>query len=405
MRKINSIVIYILSLFLFCCGSAYAVPTGQSELDYSTCYRISNKELTIKDSDGGVGYYTRCMRASCQASVYTKVPVVGTLHDVYKCENQNVDPYVKMTSDGCKKYSGSCTVNRAYYCTTVEYIDCNRTSNGKTYLDPRKTTTTTKKTTTKTTTTKKTTTKRTTTNRKTTLSSKKTSTTKGTTTKTTTAITSEEKSNNANIKSIFIEDQDLDYANNKDKLEFSLPYGVENVKVTVEAEDKEASVIIEGNQNMTNESSEILITVTAPDGETQNVAKVSLIRYALLSQDCSLQKLEIKGAKIKFKKDKFEYRVKIPKDQEKVELKAVPTEEEKASYVIEGNEKLRNRSQILIRVTAEDGNECTYKVQIRKSRGIWKYVLLIILLLGGTAGGIYLAFRIVKKSKGKYKYE
>ncbi len=402
MRKVKFMKIFVLSLCLIFCGSVKAAPVGQSALDYSTCYRISNKELTIKDKDGGAGYYTHCMRASCQNNVYTKVPVVGTMKNVYKCENQNVDPYVSVSSDGCKKYKGSCSVNRSYYCTTVEYVDCNRTSNGGKYLDTRKTTTTTKRTTTKKTTTKRTTKKKTTTS-----SVKKTTTTKTmkTTTSTTRASANNEKSDNANIKAIFIDDQDMDYENNKEKLELSLPYGIENVKVVVETEDEGASVLVEGHQKMTNESKEITITVTAADGKTKNVINIPLIRYALLSDDCSLKKLEIKDATLKFKKDKFEYRVKIPKEKENVELDIVPTEEEKASFVVEGNKNLKNRSEILIRVTAEDGAECTYKIKIRKSRGIWKYILLVLILLGGIIGGIYLAYRIVKKSKGKYKYE
>ena len=68
-------------------------------------------------------------------------------------------------------------------------------------------------------------------------------------------------------------------------------------------------------------------------------------------------------------------------------------------------ENLKNKSVIDIVVLSADGNECNYQIKVRKNSNTWKYVLLILLLIGALATAVYFLYKYLKKSKGKYKYE
>ena len=88
-----------------------------------------------------------------------------------------------------------------------------------------------------------------------------------------------------------------------------------------------------------------------------------------------------------------------------MDIVVVPTQELSATYEIRGNENLKNKSVIDIVVLSADGNECNYQIKVKKNSNTWKYVLLILLLIGALATAVYFLYKYLKKSKGKYKYE
>lgn len=405
MKRINMLILVLLSFFLTM-GSVTAatIPKATSKTDYSTCIAFSDGFKNIATDY----YYKYCYRASCSANVWNKADMTGV--NGYRCSNGNGTPYTKVTSDGCSGYTGSCSKNgEGAYCTKVVYVDCDRVAGGGTYVSPNRPTTaqtTTSRTvvTTKTPTTKKTTTKKASTNRTTlapfTNPTKKPSTT--TTTKTT--VTTTKAINNTNIKKITVNDTDIKYSKTKDTYSLKLKYDVTEVSVNVELEDETSTYVVTGNTEMPNEDHQIKIVVTAVSGDTKEVT-LNVKRYTTESSDCTLANIYSEDYPIDFSKNTYSYKLKLPKNVNNIDLEIVPSDEESATYQVEGNEKLKNNSKITIDVRAQDGTTCKYEITIKKSSNTWKYIVVIVLLLSVLVVASVVLYKYLKKSKGKYKYE
>lgn len=402
MKNLKWFIVGIIASFIMV-PRIYAAPVGSSNLDYSSCYAFADVFKTISTSEGSY-YYKYCYRATCSNGVYNKANMVST--SAYRCQNGNGTPYTEMTSDGCSGYSGSCSVSRTYYCTRVLYVDCNRRSDGSSF----NTTTTTRRTTTKRTTTKRTT-KRTTTTRRTTTKKKTTTkrpiTTNNNTTNsqnTTTTTTTALLLNNTNISSILINDTDINYSNSRDTYNIKLPYDVDSVEISVTLEDPAATYTVEGNTGMPNEDHQIIITVTAQDGSTRTIT-INVGRYSGESNDCTLANIFMEDYDLDFSRTVYEYNLSLPKSVRSLDLEIVPSDELHAQYEVHGNENLEHNSEVEILVLAEDGTECVYTITIKKSSDTWKYILLILILVGVLGVAVYFLFKYLRKSKGKYKYE
>lgn len=402
MKKFNLFVIGLISLFLFNI-TVGAAPIASSNLDYSSCNAFADVFKTITNAEGSY-YYKYCYRATCSHGVYNKANMVST--SAYRCQNGNGTPYTNMTGDGCKSYSGSCSTTNTTYCTKVLFVDCNRKADGSKFgTTTRKTTTKRTTTTTKRKTTKKTTTRRTTTKRPTT--TKKTTTVTSTTIPhtTTSTTTTTKVLNNTNIKSIKIGTSLVDNYKNQDYIDVRVPVGLTDISVLVELEDPTSTYMVEGNTDIPEGKFKMFIYVLSANGTERKVTIDVVDRYIPKSNVCDLANIYIEDYPIDFSRNIYEYKLALPKKVTSLDLEIVPVDSEKATYEIKGNEKLKNKSQITVVVVAEDGSECNYKINISKSSDVWKYVLLIIVLLGGLGTAVYFLFKYLKKSKGKYKYE
>ncbi len=285
------------------------------------------------------------------------------------------------------------------------YVDCTRKADGSPYteqgivIDPtvRPTVPTTKKTTT--TTRKKTTTKKTTTRRTGTNPPMPTIPVDKPTTTTQEVVT-----NNTKIKKIMVNNTDIKYNENKDTYTLKLLYDVPDVNVSVELEDPSSTYEVIGNTGMPNEEHEIKIIVTSVSGDKREVT-LKVNRYTNLNNDCTLANIYSEEYPIEFSPNMYSYKLTLPKNVSTLDFEVVLSDEANATYSIEGNEKLKNRSTIKIDVRAEDGTTCQYTIKIKKESNTWKYIVAIALLIGVLAVSSVLLYRYLKKSKGRYKYE
>lgn len=394
-------LILIIGIFMFVSSTVLAAPTGSSNISFGECYRFADGFKTIGTNEGSY-YYKYCYRATCGSdSKYTLDPMTSIA--TYRCQNGNYEPYSQITSDGCSKYSGTCKTGSNPYCTRVEFVDCNRKKDGSVYqnggsgITTKPTTPNNNKTTTTT---------RPSSgggNRTTTTTSRRITTT-GFTAPTTTTTTLPQISSNNNIKSIKINGQDVRYKQDKSEYSVKLPYDMTDIEFTVELESKRATYQVIGNTNMPNEDTVVKVIVTAENGDTREV-NFNVTRYSVETSDCTLANIFIEDYSIEFSKNKYDYTLTLPKNVKYLDMVVVPTQEQSAMYEILGNENLKNKSVIDIVVLSADGNECNYQIKIRKTSNTWKYVLLIILLVGSLVTAFYFLYKYLKKSKGKYKYE
>lgn len=440
MKKLRNLLVIVLMMSLFTykmyTSDASGIPVGSSNLTYTACLAFSDVFKTIPTSSGGY-YYKFCYRATCSNGVYNKANMVS--NSGYRCQNGNYDPYLKVSSDGCSKYSGTCSNNyESTYCTKVTYVDCTKKSNGSAFemstTTTKRTTRTTKKTTAKKTT-AKTTTKApfttvtrpktsTTTKKKTTktttkfqpgviVTSTKSTTTTTTTSTTTTTTTTEKPKNDVRIKKIIVDDDIyVDEASkgkepiSKSELDIRVPSGIKDVDIKVTLNDSKATYNVYGNKEMPDgEGHFIVIEVTAADGVTKGVTKLNVYRYELEDNNCYAYNITSDDVAFEFGKKIMDYEVTIGKSVNSLDLNVFLIDEDKQTYEIFNNEKLKNNSKVDIVIKAEDGTECIYTIKVKKPSNAWKYIILIIVLIAGIVTGAYFFLKYMKKSKGTYKYE
>lgn len=178
----------------------------------------------------------------------------------------------------------------------------------------------------------------------------------------------EEKSNNANLKSLSVEGVELTPAFSTNITEYSaklINYTEKEIKVTAQGEDTKTSVVVEGNKNIIIGENAIIVKATAEDGTTK-IYTITLTNEEKIA--LALQTLKIKDIELKnFIPNKFEYEVAVPQDLEKLEIEAIANAEG-ALVEILGNENLNvGENLITIIVTSADEKETvTYQIKANK---------------------------------------
>ena len=402
MKKLNIIIlILIVSLFIPTTIKAY---TGTYGMSFNECKAFADIGTLIKDSYE----YKSCYRAMCSTTGKWNLGNMVSSSG-YRCTNGNATPYTKMTSDGCSKFAGSCQANSGSYCTRVMLVDCNRNKDGSPYNNPNGTTTQTPIGTSKTVTAKTTTaTKKTVTRRTGSGTTRQIIPviTKETTSEVTrpTMPTEPPKSGNLNINSITINGTDIKYRNGYDLYTIQLPYGVKDVDIIVDTEDEKTITEIEGAYDMPDEDTTIKVNVIAEDGNSKTIT-INVTRYTGESKDCTIANIALNDYDLKFDKNNYNYNLRVSRKTKSLYMDIIPSDPLHATVEVLGNSNLGNNSIITINVKAENGDLCTYNIEIKKSSGIWipvaiTVIVLIILVVAGI-----LIYRYIKRSKDMYKYE
>lgn len=177
----------------------------------------------------------------------------------------------------------------------------------------------------------------------------------------------EEKSNNANLKSISIENAELTPNFDANVTEYSAKisdYEETKINITAVAEDEKSTVKVEGNENIVVGENVITITVTAEDGTTK-IYTITLVNEK--TTVLGLSNLIIRNAELKnFSTSIFEYTVEF-KDLDQLDIVATANEEG-ATVEILGNENLAvGENVITIIVTSADGTKtATYQIKATK---------------------------------------
>lgn len=176
----------------------------------------------------------------------------------------------------------------------------------------------------------------------------------------------ETKSNNANLKSLVVENYDIIPNFSSDVTEYTLDVTSEVTELSIKAEpeDSKATVTIKGEKELKEGENTVIISVDAEDGTTKlyeiKVTKKEETVFGLTS-------LKIKDANIEFKPDVYSYSINIKSDVDILEIQAVASEED-ATVEITGNEGLKEGENIItIIVSSKDGEKkATYQIKATK---------------------------------------
>ena len=177
----------------------------------------------------------------------------------------------------------------------------------------------------------------------------------------------EKKSDNAYLKSLTIEGQELTPVFNKETTAYTLQLtdDITELNIKAETEDEKASVSIQGNKELKEGDNKVTVSVSAEDG-TIKIYEITATKTEKTA--LGLKTLGIKDSDISsmFKTDTYEYEIYI-KDVDKLEIEAIANDET-ATVEILGNEDLQEgENTITIIVSSQDGKEnVTYQIKANK---------------------------------------
>lgn len=206
----------------------------------------------------------------------------------------------------------------------------------------------------------------------------------------------DDRSKDNTLKVIKLANISIDIDNEKDDYEIKVPYGEESIDIEAITNFDGAKVEIIGDKALNVGENLFEIKVTAENGDVKTY-KLKVIRQeedVVLSSDSSLKSLIIVGHEINFSKNKKNYVLKTKKD--KLEIKAIPSDEN-AKVEIKNNAELKDGSIITIAVTADDGTSTKYEIKIEKANNLLLPILCTILVL--VFGGILLFVFLKRKKK------
>lgn len=211
-----------------------------------------------------------------------------------------------------------------------------------------------------------------------------------------------QKDSDISLKSLSVSSGTLNFKADQFLYDIQVGYDVDNIEVVAVPNSEKAKVEIQKEEKLIVGENTINVVVTAEDG-TVGTYVIIVNRAEKLSDDASIKSLVVKGYELDFKSDVYQYELEIEKE-EKLDIE-VELNDEKAKYQIKGNNNLKDKSVIEIVVTAEDGSEQSYQINIVKlgentSSSILNYIKIVPLISFIILISIIL---IVKKLRDKVR--
>lgn len=216
-----------------------------------------------------------------------------------------------------------------------------------------------------------------------------------------------QKNNDATLKNIELSNGTIEFSNDKDTYDVSVGYDVSSIEVKGILNDNKASVKLEGDTNLKEGENIIKLIVTAEDGIITKTYTLNVKREnKILSKNNNIKKLTINNYDINFNKNKKEYDL-IINNEDNLTIN-VELEDKFAKYDILGNKRLKNKSVIKIKVTAEDNSVKEYKIniikEVNKTKEL-KIALLVSIVLNTIIMGLllFVVLRLNKYNKNILK--
>ena len=203
------------------------------------------------------------------------------------------------------------------------------------------------------------------------------------------------RSSDATLKELTLSTGELNFKPDKYEYKISVEYNIEKIKINAKTNSDKSKVTIDEKEKLEVGENVFNIVVEAENG-AKNTYILTIIRKKdgdELSSDNYIKYLVIKDYDFIFDKKTYKYKISTKKDILDI---TVILDDENASYEIVGNENLSNGSEIIIKVTAENGDTREYTLVIEKQTNT--IIILIMIFLTLLAGSlIYLIILRMRK--------
>ena len=205
-----------------------------------------------------------------------------------------------------------------------------------------------------------------------------------------------EKLNKALLQSLELSSGNIEFDSKTFDYNVTVPYDVTNINVNAKAMDESDEVVVNGGENLeADKINELSIIVTSSDGKYSNTYTIYVIRKNEdlgISNNSLLSDLSIEGYNIKFDAKKKEYKITAKEGVKSLVIYATPADN-KATITINGNENLKNGSDVTVRVTAEDNSYTDYVIKVKmagQGGNVFLTIVVVILIILAIA---YLVLR------------
>ena len=212
------------------------------------------------------------------------------------------------------------------------------------------------------------------------------------------------RSNNAFLGSITIDNGKLNFDRNVFMYDVRVLNEVTTINVVASPEDSKAKVEIDSPKSLKEGDNKVVIKVTAENGSTQeytiNVKRLK--EGEVLGDNPNIGNLVITGYNINFNPMITTYNLKLDNKTKSLDI-VVVMQEEGATYQINGNNDLKDKDIITINTTSMDGTQNTYKIIIEKSNA-QLFILIgagVLLVASITAIIVVMVKKRKDISKGK----
>lgn len=204
------------------------------------------------------------------------------------------------------------------------------------------------------------------------------------------------RDSDSSLKNIKLSNGKLTFDKNTLEYKVTVEYKIDKMIIEATPNSDKAKVNITGNEELSVGDNIFKINVEAENGKV-TIYTINIVRKEQgekISNNNSIKSITIKNHSIDFKSNVYKYTVKA--NEKELDL-TITLDDENATYKIFGNENLKNGSEIKIKVTAENGEEKTYTLVIKKSNlGLIIGIICIIALIGSGIG-TWLFFKNKKK--------
>ena len=169
------------------------------------------------------------------------------------------------------------------------------------------------------------------------------------------------------------------------------------MKIEATPNSEKSKVTISGNEDLSVGDNVFKINVEAENGKvtTYTVTVIRKKQGQEVSNNNNIKSITIKNHSIDFKSNVYKYTVKT--NEKELNL-TITLDDENATYKITGNNDLKNGSEIKIKVTAENGDEKTYTLVIKKSHFGLIIGIISIIIIALIGLGTWLFFKNKKKT-------
>lgn len=180
-----------------------------------------------------------------------------------------------------------------------------------------------------------------------------------------------DKSDNANLSNLYLEEGIISPKFNKGIIEYTanVPFDVEKATFHITTEHKKATYEIIGNENFKIGENEVKIIVTGEDGSTKEY-KVIVTRREEPTNSNYLKNLEMDNGTLRptFEKTRLYYEVTVPYEINKTTVTATPED----SYATIKNDGIYNLNvgdnMIQLTVTSYDGIDRDYQIKVTREK-------------------------------------
>ena len=205
--------------------------------------------------------------------------------------------------------------------------------------------------------------------------------------------TSKSSDSNNKLKSLTLSKGTILFDNDKVNYEIEVPYNVKSLVISGEAASSKAKVEGLGKKTLSVGENKFEIKVIAENGNvktyTLKITRKEEVKGEKLDTNNYLKDLSIEGYEFDFDKDTLNYEIKR-NGNTTLNIKAI-TESEKAEVAIIGNEDLKDKSEVKVVVTAEDGNNREYVITVVDGSNI--LTAIGIFLIGALSVAVAIAYK------------